>query len=122
MHSLPLGKHNPRIAAVRKAIRTDALTADGLLAVEGPKLLDEAVRSNLEVLENYYAQLIGKYPNSAKTIWVERLLTRLLESNLKEAKDISNARIVEGDEGGFNFAGRSFYQLANEYIQTFKYT
>lgn len=76
--------------------------------------------SNLEVLENYYAQLMGKYPNAVRTIWVERLLTRLLESNLKEAKEISDARIAEGDEGGFNYAGRSLYKLANEYIETFK--
>lgn len=74
--------------------------------------------SNLEVLENYYTQLMSKYPNAAVTIWVERLLTRLLESNLKEAKKISDARIAEGDEGGFNYAGSSFYQLANEYIET----
>ena len=78
--------------------------------------------SNLEVLENYYAQLIGKYPNAVRTIWVERLLTRLLESNLKEAKEIADARIAEGDVGGFNYAGRSFYQLANEYIETYKDT
>jgi TrmH family RNA methyltransferase len=51
VHSLQLGKHNPRIVAVRKAIRSDALTPDGLLAVEGPKLLEEAVRSRLEVLD-----------------------------------------------------------------------
>ena len=59
MHNLPLGKHNPRIVAVRKAIRSDALTPDGLLAVEGPKLLEEAVRSNLEVLDVFVRRGVG---------------------------------------------------------------
>jgi TrmH family RNA methyltransferase len=35
------------------------LTADGLLAVEGPKLLEEAVRSNLEVLDVFVRRGVG---------------------------------------------------------------
>ena len=59
MHSLPLGKHNPRIVAIRKAIRSDTLTPDGLLAVEGPKLLEEALRSHLEVLDVFVRRGVG---------------------------------------------------------------
>ncbi|MES2049068.1 MAG: hypothetical protein V4447_11760 [Pseudomonadota bacterium] len=73
-------------------------------------------RSNLEVLENYYSQLMNKYPNAVRTVWVEKLLTCLLESDFDEAKKIANARIEEDDSGGFKYAGSSFYQLANEYI------
>ena len=53
MHNLPLGKHNPRIVAVRKAIRSDALTPDGLLAVEGPKLLEKPCA----VISRYWTSL-----------------------------------------------------------------
>jgi len=59
VHSLPLGKHNPRIVAIRKAIRSDTLTPDGLLAVEGPKLLEEALRSHLEVLDVFVRRGVG---------------------------------------------------------------
>jgi hypothetical protein len=40
----------------------------------------------------------------------------------KEAKEIADARIAVGDTGGFNYAGRSFFQLANEYIDATKIT
>jgi hypothetical protein len=46
----------------------------------------------------------------------------LLESKPKEAKEIADARIAVGDTGGFNYAGRSFFQLANEYIDATKST
>jgi TrmH family RNA methyltransferase len=51
--TLTLGKHNPRIAEIRRAVRDGGLTADGLLPVEGPRLIDEAVRSGLEITEAY---------------------------------------------------------------------
>ncbi|WP_027156515.1 hypothetical protein [Methylobacter luteus] len=75
-------------------------------------------QSNLGVLENYYSQLMKKYPNAVRTIWVEKLLTCLLESKPNEAKEIASARIAAGDSGGFNYEGSSFYQLANEYVDT----
>jgi len=79
-------------------------------------------QSNLRVLENYYSQLMNKHPNAVRTIWAEKLLTCLLESELDEAKKIANARIESGDSGGFNYAGRSFYQLASEYVEAAKNT
>lgn len=77
-------------------------------------------QSNLRVLENYYSQLMNKYPNAVRTVWTEKLLTCLLESELDEAKEIANNRIEMGDSGGFNYAESSFYQLASEYIDAAK--
>jgi len=47
--TLTLGKHNPRLADIRRAINGDTLTEDGLLPVEGPKLIREAQSSGLNV-------------------------------------------------------------------------
>lgn len=49
MDTIALGKHNPRVADIRKAIRRGTLTEDGLLPVEGPNLLREALSAGLEV-------------------------------------------------------------------------
>lgn len=49
MQILSLGKHNPRLIAIRKAIQHAELTSDGLLPIEGPKLLHEAAKSDLEI-------------------------------------------------------------------------
>lgn len=49
METLSLGKHNPKLIEVRKALDHGTLTRDGLLPVEGPKLLEEAQRSGLEI-------------------------------------------------------------------------
>jgi TrmH family RNA methyltransferase len=51
--TLTLGKHNPRIIEIRRATREGELTSDGLLPVEGPKLIAEAIRSGLEIPEAY---------------------------------------------------------------------
>jgi len=48
---LSLGKHNPRLVQIRKAIQKGELTSTGLLPVEGPKLLQEAARSGLAITE-----------------------------------------------------------------------
>jgi TrmH family RNA methyltransferase len=47
--TLTLGKHNPRLADIRRAINGETLTDDGLLPVEGPKLIREANDSGLEI-------------------------------------------------------------------------
>ncbi|HET9129370.1 MAG TPA: TrmH family RNA methyltransferase, partial [Terriglobia bacterium] len=49
MDTLTLGKHNPRLADIRRAINGETLTDDGLLPVEGPKLIREAEDSGLEI-------------------------------------------------------------------------
>ncbi|MEZ5489186.1 MAG: hypothetical protein R3F50_02585 [Gammaproteobacteria bacterium] len=73
-------------------------------------------KANLQLLESFYSQLIKQYPNAIRDLWVEKLLTCLLESEFDEAKKIAVNRSEAGDSGGFNYAGRSFYQLAIEYI------
>jgi TrmH family RNA methyltransferase len=47
--TLTLGKHNPRLADIRRAINGETLTDDGLLPVEGPKLIREAHDSGLKI-------------------------------------------------------------------------
>ena len=49
MDTLTLGKNNPRLADIRRAINGDTLTDDGLLPVEGPRLIREAQDSGLNV-------------------------------------------------------------------------
>jgi TrmH family RNA methyltransferase len=48
---MQIGRHSPKLAQLRKAIRQGTLTADGLLPIEGPILLEEAHRSQLEVAD-----------------------------------------------------------------------
>ena len=50
METLSLGKHNPKLIDIRKALDQGTLTREGLLPVEGPKLLEEAQRSGLEIV------------------------------------------------------------------------
>jgi hypothetical protein len=47
VETLSLGKHNPKLIDIRKALDQGTLTREGLLPVEGPKLLEEAQRSGL---------------------------------------------------------------------------
>jgi TrmH family RNA methyltransferase len=46
-----MGRHNPRLVEIRRALRRGELTADGLLPVEGPILIGEARDSGLEIPE-----------------------------------------------------------------------
>src|SRR5262245_48487739 len=48
---MPLGRHSRKLAELRKALRQGTLTADGLLPVEGPILLEEAHASGLEIID-----------------------------------------------------------------------
>jgi TrmH family RNA methyltransferase len=49
LDTISIGKHNPRLADIRKAIQKGELTADGLLPVEGPKLVCEAHASGIPI-------------------------------------------------------------------------
>jgi TrmH family RNA methyltransferase len=51
LQTLTLGKHNPKLVELRKAIDHGTLTPDGLLAVEGPTLIEEACGSGLRIVE-----------------------------------------------------------------------
>src|SRR5438093_12101668 len=46
-----LGKHSPKVVELRKAIRQGTLTEEGLLPIEGPILLDEALRSRIPIVD-----------------------------------------------------------------------
>jgi TrmH family RNA methyltransferase len=48
---MQIGKHSPKLAQLRKAIRRGSLTDHGLLPVEGPILLEEAQRSGIEIVD-----------------------------------------------------------------------
>ena len=48
---MQIGKHSRKLLELRKAIRQGTLTADGLLPVEGPILLEEAHRSRIEIVD-----------------------------------------------------------------------
>jgi TrmH family RNA methyltransferase len=48
---MQIGKHSRKLIELRKAIRQGSLTADGLLPIEGPILLEEAHRSELEIID-----------------------------------------------------------------------
>jgi len=50
LETLSLGKHNPKLVDIRKAIDQGTLTQEGLLPVEGPKRLEEAQRSGIEIV------------------------------------------------------------------------
>jgi TrmH family RNA methyltransferase len=51
MSSTLIGKHNPRLAEIRKAFRQGSLTPDGLLPIEGNLLIQEARVSGLRIAE-----------------------------------------------------------------------
>jgi RNA methyltransferase, TrmH family len=51
LQTLPLGKHNPKLIELHKAIQRANLTSNGLLPIEGPNLLEEAGRSGIEILD-----------------------------------------------------------------------
>jgi TrmH family RNA methyltransferase len=48
---MQIGKHNRKLAEVRKAFQNGTLTAEGLLPVEGPILVEEAARSEIEIVD-----------------------------------------------------------------------
>src|SRR5436190_8196418 len=48
---MEIGKHSRKLADVRKALRQGTLTNEGLLPIEGPTLLEEARRSEIEIVD-----------------------------------------------------------------------
>ncbi|HEY2384729.1 MAG TPA: RNA methyltransferase [Terriglobia bacterium] len=48
---MQIGKHNRKLVEVRKAFQHGTLTADGLLPIEGPILVEEASRSGLQIVD-----------------------------------------------------------------------
>jgi TrmH family RNA methyltransferase len=56
---MQIGKHNRKLVEVRKAFQHGTLTADGLLPVEGPILLEEADRSGIEIVDLFVREGTG---------------------------------------------------------------
>src|SRR5436190_20504314 len=48
---MEIGKHNRKLAEVRRAFQQGTTTPDGLLPIEGPILIEEASRSGLEIVD-----------------------------------------------------------------------
>jgi TrmH family RNA methyltransferase len=48
---MQIGKHSRKLVQLRKALRQGTLTPAGLLPIEGPTLLEEALRSRIDVVE-----------------------------------------------------------------------
>jgi TrmH family RNA methyltransferase len=59
---MQIGKHNPKLVELRKAIRQGTLTSDGLLPVEGPILLEEAQRSGIEIVDVFVREDTRSFP------------------------------------------------------------
>jgi len=70
----------------------------------------------LDVLEDYYTQHKTQYPHSVITICIEQLIIKIIESKFDEACEIARDRIDVGDSGGYGVPGKSFYELALDYI------
>src|SRR5438094_670884 len=82
---MQIGKHSRKLAALRKATKHGNLTSDGLLPIEGPILLDEAV----SLLRCRRIGLIGTSPNAADTIeqWDWRKPSAILIGNEGQGLD-----------------------------------
>lgn len=87
----PIGKHNPKLSAIRKALGQGALTPDGRLALEGPHLLEEAVRSGIAVEELF---LSGDTPIPAKVR--ARLVHRVPEAAFRTMAQTRESQGVIG--------------------------
>jgi RNA methyltransferase, TrmH family len=84
-----IGKHNPLLADIRKAIQRDTLTSSGLLPIEGPKLVQEAHASNMaiEALLLREGILPGDFPPASVTY-------RLDPGTFKEIQDTTRSQGV----------------------------
>jgi len=72
----PIGKHNPKLSSLRKALVQGTLTPEGRLGLEGPHLIQEAMRSGIPIEdlflsgdtpipENVRAAAVHRVPESA---------------------------------------------------------
>jgi len=52
-----VGRHNPRLKELRLAFRRGELTTQGECAIEGVKLVDEALRSSLRLTSVFFSEL-----------------------------------------------------------------
>jgi len=82
--TLSLGKHNPRLADIRRAINGETLTDDGLLPVEGPKLIREAQDSGLKIAAFFVRSDVSTenfIPNLQLLFWTSLLSEKFKRPN-----------------------------------------
>ena len=82
MDTISIGKHNPRLADIRKAIQQGTLTTDGLLPVEGPKLIREAYSSGITIAELFIREGVApqELPPASTLYTVDRGIFREIQS------------------------------------------
>lgn len=73
---------------------------------------------NLRFVETVHQRHMEAYPGSVMNIWRERVLTSILKSDYEEARRIIRDRINAHDGGGFQVGKHSFYQLADQYLNS----
>ena len=78
----------------------------------------DGLDDNMRVIERCYLRLKDAYPTAASNIWRERLLTSFLKKDCRDSEKIIRERINSQDSGGFQVGNKSFYELANEHLQT----
>jgi hypothetical protein len=78
----------------------------------------QGLDDNLRVIEGFYLRLKDEYPNAVTNIWLERLLTSMLKNEYGNSERIVRDRMNAHDVGGFQVGNKSFYDLANEYLQS----
>ncbi len=78
----------------------------------------QGLDDNLCVIERLYTHLKDEYPNAVTDIWRERLLTSILKKEYRDSERIVRDRMNSHDFGGFQAGKKSFYELANEHLQS----
>jgi len=88
--------------------------------LEAGKVSEEirGLDDNLRVIERLYTRLKDEYPNAVTNIWCERLLTSILKKEYRDSERIVRDRMNSHDLGGFQVGNKSFYELANEHLQS----
>lgn len=71
---------------------------------------------NLQVIEKLYAHLKDEHPGAVTNIWLERLLTSILKKEYDRSETIIRDRLNNRDPGSFQVGAKSFYELANQYL------
>ena len=82
MQTLSIGKHNPKLIELRKALQRTDTTLEGLLPIEGPKLLQEAVRSGIEVMDVFKRRGVelSEVPSNANVYELDALTFKTIQS------------------------------------------
>jgi TrmH family RNA methyltransferase len=81
LDTISIGKHNPLLADLRKAVQHGSLTRDGLLVIEGPKLIWEAYDSGIpiESLLVREGNSVDSLPHAASTYMLESTIFRSVQ-------------------------------------------